>query len=195
MTLIAFTGLAGSGKSTAAEHLVKRRGFERLRFAGPLKAMLAALGLTPEQIDGADKEKPCDLLCGKTPRQAMQWLGTEWGRNLIGSDLWIRAWQAALNKAGPDVVVDDCRFPNEAVAIAGAGGLIVRVVRPGAGAGAAGHVSESHELPAAVTLYNTLTKQNLREQVDRLVFDRRRNDLVGFSHGGYLNLKSVNHPA
>src|SRR4051794_965130 len=61
-TIIAFTGLAGSGKSTAAHHLVNRRGFQRVRFAGPLKAMMASLGLTHEQIEGAEKESPCALL-------------------------------------------------------------------------------------------------------------------------------------
>lgn len=155
-TIVAFTGLAGSGKSTAAAHLVHCHGFQRVRFAGPLKAMLAALGLTPEQIDGSEKETPCDLLGGKTPRYAMQTIGTEWGRYLIASDLWIRAWKAAVAKvpAGVPVVVDDCRFPNEAEAVRAAGGVIIRIDRPGAGAGAAGHVSEQHQIEAAAVIQN-----------------------------------------
>jgi hypothetical protein len=171
-TIIAFTGLAGAGKSTAALHLVKNRNFQRVRFAGPLKAMLAALGCNPIEIDGSSKEMPCDLLCGKTPRQAMQWLGTEWGRDLIGPDLWIRAWQHAVSlvPAGVPVVVDDCRFPNEAAAVLSAGGVLVRIERPGAGT-ASIHSSEQHALPAAATLYNTLDEPNLRGQVDILLRD------------------------
>jgi hypothetical protein len=154
-TIIAFTGLAGAGKSTAAAHLVKCHGFERVRFAGPLKAMLGALGCTLEQIDGSEKETPCDLLCGKTPRQAMQWLGTEFGRNMIGDDLWIRAWKAAVDRlpAGVPVVVDDLRFPNEAEAVRAVGGFIVRIDRPGAGTTST-HVSEQHRIEAAATLRN-----------------------------------------
>ena len=171
-TIIAFTGLAGAGKSTAAFHLVKSRGFERVRFAGPLKAMMAALGCTQAEIDGDRKELPCDLLGGKTPRHAMQTLGTEWGRDLIQPDLWIRAWRHAVDAlpAGVPVVVDDCRFPNEADAIKAAGGLLVRIERPGAGTASA-HESEKHTLPFVKTLYNTRDERSLREQVDVLLRD------------------------
>lgn len=168
--LIAFTGLAGAGKSTAAAHLVKHRGFTRVRFAGPLKAMMAALGCTEAEIDGALKETPCELLGGRTPRHAMQTLGTEWGRDLIAPDLWIRAFNAALPATG-NVVVDDCRFPNEAAAVTAAGGILVRIERPGAGTTGYQHSSETHALPAAVTLHNTLSERNLREQVDVILRD------------------------
>lgn len=171
-TIIAFTGLAGSGKSTAAAHLVNSRGWQRVRFAGPLKAMMAALGLTPAEIDGDRKEQPCELLGGKTPRWAMQTIGTEWGRHLIDSDLWIRAWKVAVDRLPPGVpvVVDDCRFPNEAAAITAAGGILIRIERPGAGT-ASVHESEQHALPAALTLHNTRDERNLREQVDVLLRD------------------------
>jgi hypothetical protein len=171
-TIIAFTGLAGTGKSTAAAHLADNRGFVRVRFAGPLKAMMAVLGCTEREIDGDLKETPCELLGGKTPRYAMQTLGTEWGRDLIASDLWIRAWNSALSQVpvGVPVVVDDCRFPNEAAAVTAAGGILVNVQRPGAGT-ASVHSSEAHSLPAATTLHNTLSEQNLREQVDVLLRD------------------------
>lgn len=155
-TIVAFAGLAGSGKSTAALRLVERHGFHRVRFAGPLKDMMRALGLNEQEIEGDLKEKPCALLGGKTPRYAMQTIGTEWGRDIIDRDLWIRAWQSAVDKVPPGapVVVDDCRFPNEADAVTSAGGIIVRVVRPGVGAGAAGHSSESYTLPAALDIVN-----------------------------------------
>lgn len=171
-TIIAFTGLAGAGKSTAAMRLVHRHKFERVRFAGPLKAMMAAIGLNAIEIDGSSKEMPCDLLGGKTPRYAMQTIGNEWGRELIGPDLWVNAWRAAVEKlpAGVPVVVDDCRYPNEAATIQAMGGIIVRIERPGAGT-ASTHVSEQHVLPAAVTLHNTISEKNLLEQVDRLILD------------------------
>lgn len=172
-TLIAFTGLAGSGKSTAAQHLVKNNGFQRLRFAGPLKDMMRALGLTEAEIEGDRKEVPCELLGGKTPRYAMQTIGTEWGRDLIASDLWIRAFRAALAKVpeGVPVVVDDCRFPNEADAVVAAGGVLLRVVRPGAGAGAAGHSSEGQQLSAAGEIQNDVSLLTFLWQVNRVVRD------------------------
>lgn len=171
--IIGLTGLAGSGKSTAAMHLVERHGFQRVRFAGPLKAMLAALGCTPAEIDGDRKEMPCELLGGKTPRWAMQTLGTEWGRNLIASDLWIRAWQHAVAQvpAGVPIVVDDCRFANEAAAIQAAGGSIIRIVRPGAGAGAAGHSSEGQALPYAMEIANDMAIGQLLDRISSLACD------------------------
>lgn len=172
-TIVAFTGLAGAGKTTAAAHLVVRRGFKRVRFAGPLKAMMAASGLSQREIDGDLKDLPCDLLGGKTPRWAMQSLGTEWGRNLISSDLWIRAWQKAVAAvpAGVPVVVDDCRFPNEADAVVAAGGILVRIERPAVVKEGYQHSSEGYILVAARILHNTLSEQNLREQVDVLLRD------------------------
>lgn len=171
--IVAFTGLAGSGKSTAALHLVNERGFARVRFAGPLKAMMAALGLAPSEIEGDRKELPCDLLGGKSPRYAMQTLGTEWGRYTIGRDLWVNAWRAAVDKlpAGVPVVVDDCRFPNEAEAVRAAGGILVRINRPCAGI-ASTHESEAHALDTTATLENSTTLRILFDQVDAFIAGR-----------------------
>lgn len=175
-TVIAFTGLAGSGKSTAAAHLVAA-GWQRVRFAGPLKAMMAALGCTHAEIDGPLKEQPCALLGGKTPRHAMQTIGTEWGRDLISQDLWIRAWNAALSRVPPgvSVVVDDCRFPNEVDAVRAAGGVLVRIERPGAGT-ASVHSSEQHALPADAVLRNDHAPADLFAAVDGLVRDASWRD-------------------
>ena len=48
--------------------------------------MLYQLGLGEAHIEGALKEVPCELLGGKTPRYAMQTLGTEWGRDTDQQD-------------------------------------------------------------------------------------------------------------
>jgi len=74
-------------------------------------------GIEDEYIDGDKKEVPHPLLCGMTTRHAMQTLGTEWGRKLIGKDLWVLQLQRRLEKlvdAGVrTIVVDDLRFMNE----------------------------------------------------------------------------------
>lgn len=152
--LVALTGPAGCGKTTVAR-LLEQHNFARVRFAGPLKDMLRALGLTEAQVDGDEKETPCALLCGRTPRQAMQTLGTEWGRKWIGSDVWVNAAMrqiAELQAQGRDVVVDDLRFVNEARALTGRGAVIVKLHRDGAGTTST-HASEVG-LPAPwVTLH------------------------------------------
>lgn len=141
--VVALTGAAGSGKSTAADYLIRHHGYERVKFAGPLKAAFAAMGFSQEQIEGDLKETPCAWLNFKTPRHAMQTLGTEWGRNCIGEDFWSELWVHHANKVladGRRVVVDDCRFPNEATAVRGLGGVIIKL--EGRGGIAGSHASE-----------------------------------------------------
>ncbi|MEZ2132436.1 MULTISPECIES: deoxynucleotide monophosphate kinase [unclassified Sinorhizobium] len=141
--VVAFTGVAGSGKSTATRYLVEQHGYTLVKLAGPLKDMMRLIGLTEEEIEGDLKEKPCNLLSGKTPRHAMQTLGTQWGRDCIGEDFWVRLWREravdVLSQAGR-VVCDDCRFPNEAQAIRRLGGDIFKI--QGRGGIAGQHVSE-----------------------------------------------------
>ncbi|MDK4725659.1 deoxynucleotide monophosphate kinase [Rhizobium phaseoli] len=141
--VVAFTGVAGSGKSTATKYLVERHGYTLVKFAGPLKDMMRAIGMAEDEIEGSYKETAFIYLCGKTPRHAMQTLGTEWGRNCIGDDFWINLWrrrvEQVFGQAGR-VVVDDCRFPNEAQAIRRLGGDIFKI--EGRGGIAGSHVSE-----------------------------------------------------
>lgn len=183
---IGICGAAGAGKSTAAERLVKTWRFNRVRFAGPLKAMMAALGLSAEQLDGNLKEEPSPLLQGRTPRQAMQWLGTEWGRNLIGPEFWIAAWQAAVERVPPAftyhggfdpirlIVADDVRFANEAKAIRDRGGIVIRIDRPGAGStSGGGHASERLEFVPDRVIHNRGDLGELRAQIDALAIGLR----------------------
>lgn len=176
---IGFCGPVGAGKSTAADRLVKLWRFNRVRFVGPLKAMMLALGLSAEHVDGALKEEPSRLLQGRTPRQAMQWLGTEWGRELIGPELWIAAWRAAVERAGgfwePGrgwdrlIVADDVRFANEAQAIRDRGGLVIRIERPGAGsATGSGHVSERPDFEPDRVIVNAGDVAALRSAIDAM---------------------------
>jgi hypothetical protein len=139
--LVALTGAAGSGKSTATRYLVEHHGYTLVKFAGPLKDMLRAIGLDDDEIEGGLKEAPSEMLCGKTPRHAMQTLGTQWGRDCIGEDFWIRLWRYRAAMVGGRVVVDDCRFPNEAQAIRELGGIIIKL--DGRGGIAGNHASEA----------------------------------------------------
>ena len=128
--LIGLMGSMGAGKSTAAKHLVAKHDFLRLRMAGPLKAMLAVLGLSEDEVDGPLKMEPCALLCGRTPRHAQQTIGTEWGRDMIGADLWVNATARQVRASSQPVVIDDVRLPNEVAMIRALGGEVWLVRRP-----------------------------------------------------------------
>ncbi len=165
--IVAFTGQAGSGKSTATKYLAEKHGYTLVKFAGPLKDMMRAIGIDERQIEGDLKEFPCDTLAGRTPRHAMQTLGTQWGRDCIGEDFWIRIWKQRANdvqRAGGRVVVDDCRFPNEAQAIRRLGGDIYRLV--GRGGIAGHHESESGCGDEDLVIANDNTPEVLFYKVD-----------------------------
>ncbi len=135
--LIGLIGRKGAGKDTAADVLLAM-GYENVKFAGALKDMIRCLlayqGVDKDTIErmveGDLKEVETDYLGGKTPRFAMQTLGTEWGRDLIGKDFWatatmrrVKSLLAALKK----VVITDVRFPNEVGAVQTEGGACVGI--------------------------------------------------------------------
>lgn len=139
--LIGVVGSRTAGKATFSSTIVEKYGFEKIPFAYPLKKMLReGLGLTLAHTDGALKQLPCAALGGKTPVHAMQSLGTEWGRKLIGEDVWLDAWLNA-SQNNKQVIADDVRFHNEYKAVKERGGIIVKIRRTGV-EGADAHESE-----------------------------------------------------
>lgn len=140
MVVIGLTGFIGSGKTTVATRLIEKHGFRRGRFAGALKEMLVALltyrGVGPREarrmVDGDLKEVPTPWLNGKSPRQAMESLGKDWGRECVSDDLWVDTEiDHIANGESGAILFEDVRFPNEAAAIRAMGGRVVRVHRVG----------------------------------------------------------------
>lgn len=181
--IVGLVGAAGSGKSTAAEYLASEYGFRRARFAGPLKSMLAGylthMGFSDEEIDrrieGDLKEEPLEEFSGRTPRYVMQTLGTEWGRGFIAPDFWINSWRAhvvrLMSREGVTrVAVEDCRFPNEAQAIRGAGGVLLKINRPGPFIiPTSSHASEQQPIEPDMQIYNDGPPSILHARLDGIM--------------------------
>lgn len=164
--IIAFCGLAGSGKDTAAAAL-KPLGYTLLKFADPLKDLVCNVyGFTREQLEDQEfKSTPHPNLGGQTPRHALQWLGTE-GFRSVYENTWVDYTLREIQKY-PYVVISDCRFPNEALAIQQAGGIVAYINRPGLVAG--NHASEQEimkvEAMANLKFYNRGSKEDLQRAV------------------------------
>lgn len=171
--LIGITGFSRSGKSAVGQ-ILQSRNFCQTAFAAPLKEMLLALGCSAEQVYGTEKEIPSDLLCGKTPRYAMQMLGTEW-RDLIHPELWSRIWSKRVREllAGgiQHIFVDDLRFLHEVKAVSELSGMIWRINRPGIQQ-AYNHASEAliSVLPVDHQIENDGSLEKLRATVLDLLY-------------------------
>ncbi len=130
--LIGLTGKAGVGKTTIAKMLEERDGFVIRTYAYPLKKSLCSLtGLPMEYFtDIKLKEIPLDVI-GKSPRQLMQLMGTEFVRNLVYKDFWTHRMSQTLRRmdATVNVVIDDCRFENETALVRSLGGKVVHLMR------------------------------------------------------------------
>ncbi|WNL50678.1 deoxynucleoside monophosphate kinase [Ruegeria phage RpAliso] len=182
-TVYAFAGKRGAGKSTATSVLVDEMGFTDAKFADPLKNMLRAFYRTcgvedaviEEKIEGSLKETPCEWLRGKTPRHAMQTLGTEW-RNLISEDLWAVILEKRIKRGdyGDKVAVSDLRFPgHEEEALRNLGAHVYRITRPESEKDdeAGKHSSETgiDKLKVNATLRNTGSIEDLKDYIRGLV--------------------------
>lgn len=143
--LIGVTGRAGSGKSLVAGMVA---GGIVIQLADPLYAALSMMLGLPEVMlrDRRFKEKPIEWI-GQSPRQMLQTLGTEWGRESIREDIWLELCKrriALLQENGAEVVVvADVRFENEAAMIREAGGQVWHVRRPLADEAGVEHKSEA----------------------------------------------------
>ena len=165
--LIAFVGPLQSGKTTAARYLADHYHYSRHRFAGTFKLMLKiGFNLSDEQIDGSQKDVPTELLCGRTPRYAMRTIGSQWGREMMDSEIWVQAWKNT-RPPGP-IVCDDCRFPNEYLLLRNLGARVFRVTRPGF-EHTEEHDSEAHRLPYDEEILNEGTLKEFLHKVEGLV--------------------------
>jgi len=139
--IIGVCGFIGSGKDTVADYLVNLHHFRRESFANTLKdAVSAVFGWDRTMLEGRTKqarewrEQQDNWWTNRlgiviTPRWVLQNWGTEVCRNGFHDDIWIASLENKLRNSTDDVVISDCRFPNEIQAIKQSGGLVVRVVR------------------------------------------------------------------
>jgi hypothetical protein len=142
MKIIGISGIARSGKDTLAKMLITEAGEAiHMSFAEPIRSFVAGLLGVPvaDLLDGGFKEAPLADLNGKSPRYLMQTLGTEWGREMVDPDLWVKVAKWRLDRLSNSltppklVVFSDVRFSNEAEMIRRAGGSIVHLRRQSAG--------------------------------------------------------------
>ena len=117
MTRIAFTGKAGVGKTTAAEYFMWKYGFIKYSFAGAVKGIAGTLW--PEAFKG-----------GAKPRKLLQAFGM--CVCTVDKDVWVNYVLRQIHSlpSKVDIVIDDCRFLNEADLLHRQGFIVVRILGP-----------------------------------------------------------------
>jgi hypothetical protein len=140
--IIGICGFIGSGKDTIADYLVNYHEFRRESFANSLKdAVAQVFGWDRMMLEGRTKQarkwrEQVDPWWAErlnmpnlTPRLMLQLWGTEVCRKGFHDDIWIASLENKLRTSKDNVVISDCRFPNEIKSIKDAGGIVIRVVR------------------------------------------------------------------
>jgi hypothetical protein len=140
--IIGVCGFIGSGKDTIADYLTNFHGFRRESFANSLKdAVSVVFGWDRTMLEGRTKtarewREQVDPWWAErlnmpnlTPRWILQYWGTEVCRKGFHDDMWIASLENKLRNSGDDIVISDCRFPNEIKSIKDAGGMVIRVKR------------------------------------------------------------------
>ena len=168
--LIGLAGRARTGKDTTAQFLLAQYGGYTYAFADPIRRMLkAGLGVDlNEPYWQARKEMEIPAI-GCSPRQLLQRLGTEWGRELIHPDLWVILAADHLQRHGRGMIVTDVRMENEAAWVRRMGGTLIHL-RRSAAAKVVEHRSENDLTvdPADFVLYNDAGLEDLQHAVSML---------------------------
>ena len=140
--IIGVCGFIGSGKDTIADYLTNFHEFRRESFANTLKdAVSKVFGWDRTMLEGRTKQarewrEQVDPWWSErlnmpdlTPRLMLQLWGTEVCRKGFHDDIWIASLENKLRTSTDDIVISDCRFPNEIKSIRNAGGIVIRVKR------------------------------------------------------------------
>ena len=140
--IIGVCGFIGSGKDTVADYLVNFHEFRRESFANTLKdAVAAVFGWDRTMLEGRTKtarewREQVDPWWAErlnmpnlTPRWVLQYWGTEVCRRGFHDNIWIASLENKLRNSSDNIVISDCRFPNEIASIRSAGGRIVWIKR------------------------------------------------------------------
>lgn len=172
--IIGFTGRAGAGKDTAASLIEPR--VHNLAFAKPLKdAAKILFNFTDEQLYDPVKKEEVDPKWGKSPREILQWLGTDVLRNHISKDFFLINMENRIKEIEKEnIAITDVRFNNEAELIHKKGGIIIKIERPFAEGSGTEHTLHPTELGISsklvdYTITNDSTIEELKIKLEKIL--------------------------
>lgn len=202
--LIAIAGNIKVGKSSVTDHMIAEYDFKEDAFARVLKIIGIACGFHHDEMYGTQEQKlQINPHFGVSGRQFLQIVGSELFRDMLPTLLpglkdklgnckfWSHVWQINYQASNQkNVVVSDCRFPDEAAAIRKNGGIIIKIHRPSLSREGAEyqHQSESHidNLYYDVKLINDGTKEKLLQNIDLIMHLIRTGEIKQQHDGNHI---------
>ena len=186
--IIIVSGFKQSGKNTVTDYLVTKYNFDDYAFASSIKAICQiAFGWSESFFESTKKKETIDPVWGISPRQAMQWIGTEVFQFEIckafpcfeektGRHIWVDRFvnffkNGYFSNSSHNVAISDNRFPHEISVIQEKLNyvpiLLVKVVR-GTKTNTDMHYSEIEidKLPYDVLIENNGTIDELYKQIE-----------------------------
>lgn len=172
--LIALTGPKQSGKTVIADYIAEKYGYSRLNFKDALIEEVKERLTRTLWLIADENNLTIDELFTKKPylpiiRLLLQEYGTD-VRRKDDEGYWVYKWLRKFSASNLNVVVDDCRFLNEADMISRLGGEIIRVVRPSL-APEDSHQSETEQQNILTDniIINDGSTEDLKKKVDKLM--------------------------
>lgn len=167
MKIVGLTGLAGHGKTSVAQELVKR-GYTRVAFADKVKMIAAATyGIEPMVFYGSNPEVCKNTTIVEPYNKTLRQMMTETGdcyKAFYGDNVWVDLLAHQLNtKNYALIVIEDIRYDYEADAVRSWGGEVF-------------HVDASERLSSDAELYKHSSEQGVTRLDGEVVIDN--NDSV-----------------
>lgn len=147
MVVLGICGFQGAGKDTFANYLVKNYNFIKFSFASATKDVLNVLFgwdrnlLEGDTVESRKFRETVDTWWSEklgipnlTPRKMLQLIGTDLFRKHFNPEIWVRVVEKkilTILETNPEsnIIISDCRFPNEINMLRNLGGKIISIQR------------------------------------------------------------------
>jgi hypothetical protein len=177
--MIGIIGKRRSGKDTTADYIQSNYGYEKKKFAGPLKDAVEILfDFSKDQLE-TDKKDEIDSRWGVSPRTIMQSMGTtylqyELSKIIPNIDRNYAIKRMFLNNSNNNkIVISDVRFTHEADEIKKRNGILIKIIRDQNNTNLEidNHISECgvDNLQYDYLIYNNSTIEDLYTKINKIM--------------------------